>query len=122
MAGHSGPSDLNLIQILALILVEMSKGVGVLLLSLFLGFVMRVSAQEHVDVPLPPYDPPPSVSHHRDRSEVDQPVRNRSTNRHYSRNQRQRRSNHNHRRRSRQNNRSHKHFHWPWEKRRRAYA
>jgi hypothetical protein len=81
---------------------------------------MRVSAQEHVDVPLPPYDPPPSVSHHRDRSEVDQPVHHRSTNRHYSRSKRQ--SNHNHRRRSRQHNRSHKHFHWPWEKRKPAYA
>jgi hypothetical protein len=121
--GQPSSQDLNLIQILALILVEMRKGAAVLvLLSLFAGLVIRVSAQEHVDVPLPPYDPPPSVSHHRDRSKVDQPVHHRSTSRHFSRSAHQRSSNHNHHRQSRHRKPSHKHFHWPWEKRRRAYA
>jgi len=121
--GQPSSQDLNLIQILALILVEMRKGAGVfLLLSLFAGSVIRVSAQEHVDVPLPPYDPPPSVSHHRDQSKVDQPVHHRSTSRHSSRGTHQGSSNHNHHHQSRHPKRSHKHFHWPWEKRRRTYA
>ena len=37
------------------------------LTTLLLTFVLArlpVAAQEHVDVPLPPYDPPPPVSHH----------------------------------------------------------
>src|SRR6516165_7291468 len=99
----------------------MTKGAAVLLLlSLFAGLVIRVSAQEHVDVPLPPYDPPPSVSHHRDRSEVDQPIHHRSTSRHSSRGERRSSSNHNHH--GRHGKPAHKHFHWPWEKHRRAYA
>src|SRR5271168_3276536 len=37
------------------------------LTALFFAFVLsglHVAAQEHVDVPLPPYDPPPPASHH----------------------------------------------------------
>jgi hypothetical protein len=37
------------------------------LTALFFAFVLPrapLSAQEHVDVPLPPYDPPPPASHH----------------------------------------------------------
>jgi hypothetical protein len=41
------------------------------LTTLFLAFVLSgfpVAAQEHVDVPLPPYDPPPKASHHSETS------------------------------------------------------
>ena len=38
-----------------------------ILTILFFAFVLSrfpAAAQEHVDVPLPPYDPPPAASHH----------------------------------------------------------
>ena len=115
--------DLNLVRIVALILVEMVKGAAVfLVLSLFAGFVIKAPAQEHVDVPLPPYDPPPSVSHQRDRSEQDRPIHHRSTGHNISRKEYRRHNYHNHHRRIRSRHRSHKHFQWPWEKRRREYA
>src|SRR5580698_1835454 len=44
------------------------------LTSLLFAFVLPIvpiSAQEHVDVPLPAYDPPPKASHHSE-SEPDQ--------------------------------------------------
>src|SRR5277367_1829670 len=44
---------------------------------LFFAFVLSgfpVAAQEHVDVPLPPYDPPPKASHHSETS-PEQPSR-----------------------------------------------
>jgi hypothetical protein len=47
------------------------------LTTLFFAFVLSgfpVAAQEHVDVPLPPYDPPPKASHHSE-TYTDQPAR-----------------------------------------------
>jgi hypothetical protein len=35
----------------------------------FVLAIVSVDAQEHVDVPLPPYDPPPTVPHHQSRSD-----------------------------------------------------
>jgi hypothetical protein len=52
------------------------KPVLILTILLFAFVLSRfpAAAQEHVDVPLPPYDPPPAVSHHSE-SHLEQPPR-----------------------------------------------
>src|ERR1700676_3367138 len=104
------------------------------LTTLFFIFVLPrfpVAAQEHVDVPLPPYDPPPTVSHHRE-TQPDQPPR--SPNRqslspskvsrqphapakgHTVQNPKHKRYSHHHPRR-RPRSRRHSFFRWPWQHR-----
>ena len=41
-----------------------SASTSVLAFFAFVLAIVSVDAQEHVDVPLPPYDPPPTVPHH----------------------------------------------------------
>src|ERR1700737_484571 len=47
--------------------------------------ILSLKAQEHVDVPLPPYDPPPTTSH-RSQATPDEPRRSTSKPRAYDRN------------------------------------
>jgi hypothetical protein len=83
-----------------------------------------IAAQEHVDVPLPPYDPPPPASHHGETHD-DQPPRvsrqthsqSRVSPRPHSqpkaRNVKSSHDHHHHRRHVRP--RRHSFFHWPWQ-------
>src|SRR5260370_7161531 len=45
-------------------LIFQMKPAFTLMMIFFLSAAFPARAQEHVDVPLPPYDPPPTVSHH----------------------------------------------------------
>jgi hypothetical protein len=99
------------------------------LIALFLAFVLlafSVHAQEHVDVPLPPYDPPPPASHHRETRDEQPPSVSRQTpsqptvharphsqpeTHHVKKSQ-----NHHHPRRHARHRR-HSFFHWPWQHR-----
>jgi hypothetical protein len=101
------------------------------LTALCVAFVLPsfpVAAQEHVDVPLPPYDPPPAASHHRE-TQSDQSLRaprpsnspppkasrqpHSESNRHIAKKPGQ---NH-HYHQKRKHHRRHKSFRWPWEHR-----
>ena len=78
-------------------------------------------AQEHVDVPLPPYDPPPTVSHHGE-NHNDESVhtsRNAYPQRQTLKGERRTKSSHSDPRdhRNHHRRRSHGHFHWPWQHR-----
>jgi hypothetical protein len=58
----------------------MKPGLALTLTTLFLAFGgFRAVSQEHVDVPLPPYDPPPTVSHHHNSQYEAAPVPSRTT-------------------------------------------
>jgi hypothetical protein len=97
----------------------------------FFGIISTGIAQEHVDVPLPPYDPPPTISHH-SQSRHDEPIRgteNPRTYRHHpepskatpAKEKKQSYSNRNlkgtkpHSTRNQDRRHSRKHFHWPWQ-------
>jgi hypothetical protein len=94
-----------------------SKIIGVLfaLMAFVSAPGFHAAAQEHVDVPLPPYDPPPTVSHHSESHAV-QPSRATSQNRSehitHSANGRTHHSTRSYRRQTRRRS-----FHWPWEQR-----
>ena len=95
------------------------------------GTVSSGIAQLHVDVPLPPYDPPPTISHH-SQSRQDEPIRDTEkprTYRNYSelkkatpgKQQKQNHSNRNlkatrpHSTHDPSRPHRRKHFHWPWQ-------
>jgi hypothetical protein len=96
---------------------------------LFLVLVLpgfSVNAQEHVDVPLPPYDPPPPASHHKETPDEQSPRASRQTpaqptvhSRPHSRPEthhvKKSHDHHHHRRRAK--HRGHSFFHWPWQHR-----
>ena len=97
------------------------------LAALFLAFVLsgfRVNAQEHVDVPLPPYDPPPPSSHHRETRDERSPSVSRQTpsqptiharphSQPDTHHVKKSHDHHHHRRHAR--HRRHSFFHWPWQ-------
>jgi hypothetical protein len=106
------------------------------LTALFFAFVLpRVSgfAQEHVDVPLPPYDPPPPASHHREVQSAEPPrvsqkshspakVSSRRPSLSQGRavkNSKRSHSHHRPRHRRQARHRRHSFFHWPWQHRKR---
>ena len=98
--------------------------------ALFCALVLPmfpVTAQEHVDVPLPPYDPPPTVSHHNDTHNVQAKGVSRDSlapakgpkephpgpkERHVKGSPQNQQHHRRHVRRRRQT-----HFHWPWQRR-----
>jgi hypothetical protein len=102
---------------------------------LFFAFVLSgfpVAAQEHVDVPLPPYDPPPKASHHSE-TYTDQPSRTPqkthakpkvSTQPHAkpktksssSHRKKQNNSKKKSKNRKKSKSRHHSFFHWPWQR------
>src|SRR5215510_12179192 len=92
--------------------------------------VLPGNAQLHVDVPLPPYDPPPTVSHH-SKSRPDETTRDtegqrayhaysktvpkKQTEKSYPYQKHDRTEAHSNHHRSKPHR--HKHFHWPWQHR-----
>src|ERR1700722_13928090 len=101
------------------------------LTTLFFAIVLPrfpAAAQEHVDVPLPPYDPPPSASHHRETHDEQPPRVSRKARpqatvaprphsppkkRNVKSSQHNHHPHHPHQRRVR--HRRHHFFHWPWQ-------
>jgi hypothetical protein len=85
-----------------------------------------VNAQEHVDVPLPPYDPPPPASHHKEAPEEQAPrvsrqtpsqptVHSRSHSQPETHHAKKTHDHHHYRRHAK--HRRHSFFHWPWQHR-----
>jgi len=90
--------------------------------------ILPGNAQEHVDVPLPPYDPPPTISH-RSQSRPDETTRDSEGQRryrHYSEAEPKKQTEKSYRYRKqdppeghsthhRGKSHRHKHFYWPWQ-------
>jgi len=99
--------------------VNMKPALSLTMIYLASAALSPAQAQEHVDVPLPPYDPPPTVSHHGENHD-DQSVhtsRNDHSQRQALKGGRRTKSSHadppDHRNHHR--HRKHGHFHWPWQ-------
>src|ERR1700730_7041208 len=102
-------------------LISKMKPAFTLTMIILVSAAFPAPAQEHVDVPLPPYDPPPTVSHHgenHDDQSAHAPQNAHSQHRTPQGDHRTKSSHadpHDHRRHRR--NKHHNHFHWPWEHR-----
>jgi hypothetical protein len=95
------------------------KSAFTLMIFFFLSVVFRASAQEHVDVPLPPYDPPPVVSHHGEHPDDESahvPEQAHAFRR-TPNGEHRKKSADPHDRRIHRRNKHHSHFHWPWQNR-----
>src|SRR5271167_1092728 len=102
-------------------LISKMKPAFTLTMIILMSAAFPAPAQEHVDVPLPPYDPPPTVSRHgenHDDQSAHVPQKAHSLHRAPPGDHRTKSSHavpHDHRRHRR--NRHHGFFHWPWEHR-----
>ena len=95
-----------------------SKAITFFFALLFIAPVpaFRATAQEHVDVPLPPYDPPPTVSHHSESHTERTPRVSEQTRSEYTtRSANVRTYHHTHSYRHLTATRRHRFFHWPWQ-------
>jgi hypothetical protein len=103
-------------------------GTALTLTAFYFGFALPrfpVAAQEHVDVPLPPYDPPPPASHHSETHDDQPPRVSRQTHSqsrvsprpHPQPKVRHVKSSHHPQHHHRRNvpPRRHSFFHWPWQ-------
>jgi hypothetical protein len=100
-------------------LIFKMKSAFTLTMMLFVAAALPALPQEHVDVPLPPYDPPPIVSHHREShdDQSEQASQKAHSQRRTPQGDHRTKSHHAdpHDPRIHRRNRHHGHFHWPWQ-------